>query len=196
MPADRWHTALNAYDLTLDARMKGSPTEWRVANKVWVQQGMTLQPAFLDLLVSRYGAPVAEADFAAFEGALDSAKLQQVMSSITEGGIHLSMPKWTARTHLSLNKALSDMGMPSAFGDADFSGMTGSKGLFLSAVEHEAFIEVDEKGTRAAAATGGAMMASHGPTVNVNKPFLHVVRDRGSGAVLFVGRVLDPSAAG
>ena len=74
--------------------------------------------------------------------------------------------------------------------------MTGSLGLLLSTVEHEAFIEVDEQGTRAAAATGGAMAASHGPTVMVNKPFLYVVRDRGSGAVLFIGRVLDPSIPG
>ncbi len=309
MPADRWHVALNAYDLTLDARTKGSPTQWRVANKVWVQQGTKLQPSFLDLLVSRYGAPAAEANFAtgaeaerkiinawveestkhitelfpkgaidastqlalvnavaldapwefpfdpantragsfttgdgkevsvpmmtyneylpsghgddyqavelpygggalsmvvivpsdlaAFEAKLDTTSLERVVSSIHEGGIHLSMPKWTARTHVNLNKSLSDLGMPTAFGGgADFSGMTGSPGLFLSTVEHEAFIEVDEKGTRAAAATGGAMEASHGPTVVVNKPFLYIVRDRGSGAVLFIGQVLDPSIAG
>jgi serpin B len=310
MPADRWHVGLNAYDLTLDARTKGSPTRWQVANKVWVQQSVKLQPSFLDMLVSRYGAPAAEANFAtdaeaerqvingwvadstnklipelfpdgaidastqlalvnavaldapwefpfdptftrdgtfttadgkevsapmmnygeylpsgsgddyqaaelpygggalsmviivpkdlaAFEATLDTASLLRVMSSIKEGGIHLSMPKWTARTHLNLNKALSDLGMPTAFGGgADFSGMTGSPGLFLSTVEHEAFIEVDEQGTRAAAATGGAMEASHGPTVMVNKPFLYVVRDRGSGAVLFIGRVLDPSIPG
>lgn len=310
MPAERWHVALNAYDLTLDARTKGSPTQWRVANKVWVQQGMKLQASFLDLLVSRYGAPAAEANFAtaaeverkavnawvaestnkhvtelfpegaidattqlalvnavaldapwefpfdpastrigsfttadgkevsvpmmsyneylpsgrrddyqavelpygggalsmvvivpsdlaAFEAALDTASLSRVVSSIQEGGIHLTMPKWTARTRVNLNKALSDLGMPTAFGGgADFSGMTGSRGLFLSTVEHEAFIEVDEKGTRAAAATGGAMAASHGPTVAITKPFLYVVRDRGSGTVLFIGRVLDPSIAG
>jgi serpin B len=310
MPADRWHVALNAYDLTLEARTKGSPTQWRVANKVWVQQGLQLQPSFLDLLMSRYGAPAAEANFAtaaeverkvindwvaestnkliselfpqgaidastrlalvnavaldapwefpfdpantrtgsfttadgkevpvrmmsyneylpsgrgedyeavelpygggalsmvvivpkdlaAFEATLDVASLMRVVSSIKEGGIHLSMPKWTARTHLNLNETLSGLGMPTAFsGGADFSGMTGSPGLFLSTVEHEAFIEVDEKGTRAAAATGGAMAGSHGPTVAVNKPFMYVVRDRGSGAVLFIGRVLDPSIAG
>lgn len=74
-------------------------------------------------------------DLAVFEATLDVASLTRVVSSIQEGGIHLSIPKWTARTHLNLNKALSDLGMPTAFsGGADFSGMTGSPGLFLSTV--------------------------------------------------------------
>ena len=66
-------------------------------------------------------------------------------------------------------------------------------GLWIDRVEHEAFVEVDEEGTRAAAATGGAMADSHGPTVDVNRPYVYVIRDRGAGTILFIGRVTDPS---
>lgn len=64
----------------------------------------------------------------------------------------------------------------------------------VSAIEHEAFIEVDEEGTRAAAATGAAIALSHGPTVEVNRPFLYFIVDKPTRAVLFLGRVLDPTA--
>jgi serpin B len=131
-------------------------------------------------------------DLAAFEQGLDVPRLQQIQASIKPGGIHLSLPRFNARTHLSLVKTLAEMGMPSAFGDADFSGMTRGGGLFLAAVEHEVVVEVDEEGTEAAAASGGAMASSHGPTVTVDRPFLFVIHDEPTGAVLFLGRVTDP----
>jgi len=131
-------------------------------------------------------------DLASFEQRLDVALLEQVDAGIRPGGIHLSLPRFTARTHLSLVEQLAGMGMPSAFGSADFSGMARGQGLFLAAVEHEAVVEVDEEGTEAPAASGGAMAGSHGPTVTVDRPFLFVVRDEPTGAVLFLGRVADP----
>lgn len=135
-------------------------------------------------------------DLAAFEANLTTESLSRVLGSITDGGIHLSLPKWSARTHLTLNDTLTEMGMPTAFGDgADFSGMVDGGGILLDRVEHEAFIEVDEEGTRAAAATGGAMADSHGPTITINQPFLYVIRDRGAGTILFIGRVADPTVA-
>jgi serpin B len=133
-------------------------------------------------------------DLEAFESELTSESLTAVIDAIDDGGIHLSLPRWTARTHVQLNEILSDLGMPTAFSPAaDFSGMVEGGGLWLDQVEHEAVIEVDEEGTRAAAATGGEMAASHGPTVAVDRPYLYVIRDRGSGAILFIGRVLDPT---
>jgi serpin B len=135
-------------------------------------------------------------DLAAFEASLTPESLQTAIDSLTDGGIHLSLPRWTARTHLTLNDILIALGMPTAFtGHADFSGMVDGGGLWIDRVEHEAFIEVDEEGTRAAAATGGVMVASHGPTVEVNRPYLYVIRDRGAGTILFIGRVTDPSLA-
>ena len=132
-------------------------------------------------------------DLAAFESSLDRALLDRVEASIADGGIHLSLPRFTARTHLSLADTLAGLGMPTAFSSqADFSGMSGAPGLMLGAVEHEAVVEVDETGTQAAAASGGAVLGSHGPTVTVDRPFLFVVRDSATGAVLFLGRVSDP----
>ncbi len=137
---------------------------------------------------------IVPADLETFETTLTPESLDAVIDTIGDGGIHLSLPRWTARTHLSLKETLSALGMPMAFGGpADFSGMVEGGGLWLDQVEHEAFVEVDEQGTRAAAATGGEMVVSHGPTVEVNRPYLYVIRDRGSGTILFIGRVTDPT---
>lgn len=132
-------------------------------------------------------------DFETFTSTLTTEKLDGILGSIADGGIHLSLPRWQSRTHLRLNDVLADLGMPTAFGPfADFSKMTEGEHLWLDFVEHEAYIEVDEKGTRAAAATGGVMVGSHGPTIEVNRPFLYVIRDKGAGTILFIGQVTDP----
>ncbi len=137
---------------------------------------------------------IVPTDLEAFEADLSVDALDAVLGSITDGGVHLTMPRWSTRTELTLNDTLADLGMPTAFTpNADFTGMVDGGGLVLDLVQHQAFIEVDEDGTRAAAATGGAMAASHGPTINVDRPFFYVIRDRGSGALLFMGRVLDPT---
>jgi serpin B len=139
---------------------------------------------------------IVPTDLAAFEAGLSTETLRTVLAAIADGGIHLTMPKWSARTHLTLNETQQSLGVVSAFGGtADFSGIVDGGGLWLDQVEHEAFVDVDEQGTRAAAATGGEMAASHGPTVTVDRPFLYVIRDRGAGTILFIGRVADPTIA-
>lgn len=137
---------------------------------------------------------IVPSDLAAFEAELSTASLAEVVDAIDDGGIHLTMPKWSARTHVQLNGTLAELGMSTAFGGAaDFSGMIDDGGLRLDQVEHEAFVEVDEQGTRAAAATGGEMAGSHGPTITVDRPFLYLIRDRGADTILFIGRVIDPT---
>jgi serpin B len=89
--------------------------------------------------------------------------------------------------------------MPVAFsGAADFSGMTGSPDLCISEVLHKAFVSVDEAGTEAAAATAVIMRETAVPAepveMTMNRPFIFLIRDIDTGAILFVGRVLDPSA--
>jgi serpin B len=89
--------------------------------------------------------------------------------------------------------------MPSAFDDAraDFSGITTAEQLVISAVIHQANIDVDEKGTEAAAATAVVMRAGAMPaepvTLRVDRPFIYALRDLPTGAILFLGRVTDPS---
>lgn len=113
----------------------------------------------------------------------------------------LALPKWTARKPLSLNDALQSMGMKQAFesGAADFSGIDGTRELFVSAVVHEGFVDVGEEGTEAAAATAvvvgvrSAMPAPEEPLViKADRPFVWAVVERGSGAILFAGVVADP----
>lgn len=135
-------------------------------------------------------------DLPAFEARLDSDLLATVRDAVTDGGIHLSLPRFELSYHADLIRPLRALGITSAFGpDADFSGVTGASGLFISAIEHETFVAVDEEGTEAAAATGTAMAASHGPTIEVNRPFVFVIQDDEMGAVLLAARVTDPRPA-
>ena len=89
------------------------------------------------------------------------------------------------------------MGMPDAFsGNADFSGMTGDRDLFISDVIHKAFVSVDEAGTEAAAATAVVMQLKGAPMapveVTVDRPFVFLIRDIETGAILFIGRIVNP----
>jgi serine protease inhibitor len=139
-------------------------------------------------------------DFAAFEAGLDADRLQEAISAARPTRVQLSLPRFETRSRLSLKDALRALGMGVAFegGSADFSGMDGSRDLFVGDVIHQSFVLVDETGTEAAAATAVTMRATGLPAaptpMAVDRPFLFVVRDRETGAVLFMGRILDPSA--
>jgi serpin B len=90
------------------------------------------------------------------------------------------------------------MGMPTAFGDgADFSGMDGTRNLYISDVIHKAFVSVDEGGTEAAAATAViiAELSVQVPELEmkIDSPFIYAIRDNETGSILFLGRVMDPS---
>ena len=116
--------------------------------------------------------------------------------------VDLFMPRFGVETRAKLNNVLSALGMPRAFEtDADFSGIHVGDPLYIGTVIHQANIDVDEKGTEAAAATAVGMDTGGGPspikeiTLRLDRPFLFFVRDVETGAVLFMGRVTDPSAA-
>jgi serpin B len=136
--------------------------------------------------------------FADFESSLDAAKLDGIVAGLTNQQVILSMPRFTVETGESLAALLAGLGMNAAFtpGVADFSGMDGSKGLFISDVIHKAFIDVAEKGTEAAAATAVTLSRGALPTglsIFIDHPFLYFLRDQPTGAILFMGRVLDPT---
>lgn len=135
---------------------------------------------------------ILPSDLDTFQAELDVDGLQQIFDAITEQGIHLSLPKFSFKSHTDLDDTLQRLGMTSIYGSADLSGMTTRDDLFLDTVQHEAFIEVDEEGTEAHAATGTAVAGSHGPTITFDRPFFFVIRDRITGAILFLGRVTDP----
>jgi serpin B len=129
-------------------------------------------------------------DFKAFEAALSPARLSEIISAIRDGGIHLSFPRFTFSFHASLVESFKALGAPSLFDGADLSGI--GDGLKVAAIEHEAYIQVDEEGTKAAAATGVAIADSHGPTIDFDRPFFFFIIDRPTRSLLFLGRVLDP----
>ena len=115
----------------------------------------------------------------------------------------LTLPRFNMTQQFELNSALAKMGMPQAFSNAaDFSGMTGKPGFTISAAIHKAYIDVNEKGTEAAAATSTVMRATAMrrevpiPPIEfrADHPFLFLIRDTRSGSILFMGRVADPAA--
>ena len=132
------------------------------------------------------------------QAALSAGLLDQVRASLTAGEVDLSLPKFQIRTQAGLSEALQGLGMTDAFDPnaADFSGISTADQLYVSDVIHEAFIAVDEDGTEAAAATAVIIGTTSAPVsmieLNVDHPFLFFLQDRATGAVLFVGRVMNP----
>jgi len=112
----------------------------------------------------------------------------------------VTLPRFTMTQQFELSRTLAAMGMPQAFNSAaDFSGMDGTRDFSISAAIHKAFIDVNETGTEAAAATSiimraTAMRVEPPPIVfNANHPFLFLILDTRSGSILFFGRVVDPT---
>jgi serpin B len=134
--------------------------------------------------------------FPAFEAALTVDGLSSIIKSLAPSTDGLLLPKFQFTLAVSLRDTLSALGMPAAFvaDIADFSGIDGAHDLFIRDVVHKTFIAVTEEGTEAAAATGVVLATkSAGPLLAVDRPFLFVVRDRPTGALLFLGHVVDPS---
>lgn len=133
-----------------------------------------------------------------FEDKLDYKKAKQIIESLKiYDRVNLTMPKFEFDSNFSLSRVLSSLGMSDAFtSNADFSGMTGNKGLFIDNVVHKAFISVNETRTVAAAATGVIMVGSPPPTsqpvtVTVDRPFIFLIRDIPTGTILFMGRIVN-----
>ena len=113
----------------------------------------------------------------------------------------LELPKFKLEYKKMLNSALADMGMGIAFGrEADFTGINKKGNLLISEVLHKTFVEVNEEGTEAAAVTsvGVALTSVDGPkpgfVMSVNRPFFFVIREKSSGTILFMGKIINPEA--
>ncbi len=115
--------------------------------------------------------------------------------------MELFLPRFKLESSFELNGPLEKMGMPDAFSaKADFSGMDGSRLLYISAVFHKAWGDINEEGTEAAAATVVGMRAmsvvvqpAPPPVFRADHPFLFLIRDMRSGSLLFLGRLVDPA---
>jgi serine protease inhibitor len=137
----------------------------------------------------------------ALEQSLTGSNLQQWLGKLASvPKVIVTMPKFKMTQQFELGSTLSAMGMPEAFsGSADFSGMTGHRDFAISEVIHKAYVDVNEEGTEAAAATAVtmralAMRAPEGPppVFRADHPFVFMIRDNRSASILFMGRMADP----
>ena len=129
------------------------------------------------------------------EKSLSVETLSTWTSGLREQTVEVLLPKFKMTSGFRLEKVLGSMGMPLAFsGGADFSGMTGKRDLFISAVIHKAFVDVNEEGTEAAAATAVVLRAPAppNPIFCADHPFLFLIRDNRTGSILFLGRMTNP----
>jgi len=137
--------------------------------------------------------------FDTFEKGLSAAQWETIRASLKSTQVELSLPKFQFTSEFKLNDPLNKLGMTSAFqpGQADLSGMDGTRELFISQALHKAFIKLDEQGTEAAAATaivvGVTSMPAETVSVKVDRPFLFLIQDKPTGEILFLGRVLNPA---
>lgn len=141
-------------------------------------------------------------DLSSLEASLDDDMLRKLAGRLTIRPVDLWLPRFKIDADLSLSEILSSLGARSAFSaaSADLSGITGERSLFVSDAMHRAVIEVDEKGTEAAAATAiGVMLTSvvdvpqTEPVIfHADRPFFFVLREESSGVPLFMGRLVEP----
>lgn len=133
----------------------------------------------------------------AFEASLTPARLTSIVQGLSSHIVTLTLPRFKIDSSFSLGDQLAKLGMPIAFTEgADFSGVDGKGGLFISSVVHKAFVDVSETGTEAAAATGvvsGVTSAPPAAEIHLDHPYLFLIRDNETQTILFLGRVENPA---
>jgi serpin B len=137
---------------------------------------------------------------AALERRLDDASVKRWLGGLRKEKVNVFLPRFTFASEFSLSKILAEMGMTAAFDPerADFSGMSTQERLFISEVLHKAFVDVNEEGTEAAAATAvavgikSAMRPGEPAVFRADHPFLFLILDHRSKSILFIGRVVNP----
>ncbi len=141
-------------------------------------------------------------DLEATEESLRVKKLSEWKKLLKREEVEVALPKFKFEKACSMKDTLEEMGMPTAFigGKADFSGITGNKDLNIDKVIHKAFVEVNEEGTEAAAATAVMMTMGFLPGTSSIKifkadhPFIFIIQEKETGNILFIGRVSNPTS--
>ncbi len=144
--------------------------------------------------------PKSKDGIAKVESSLTPNSLDALVKSLTPTKVDVALPRFSTTKSFELSGTLSAMGMPLPFtGAADFTGITKKGGLHISKVIHKAFVDVNEEGTEAAAATAvvmareGAVIAKPPVPFKADHPFMFLIRDNKTGTILFMGRIVDPS---
>ena len=143
--------------------------------------------------------PAERTGIKSLEEGLNNDNLTKWLAALKRREVDVYIPRFTMSSEFVLNKALMSLGLTDAFkrDRADFSGMSDDEEeLYISVVVHKAFVDVNEEGTEAAAATGVVMkLTSAGqpnPVFRADHPFIFFIRDIPTGSILFMGRVMDP----
>ena len=139
---------------------------------------------------------------AELEKTLTASRVTDWLTQLAVQEVDVTLPRFKVTAEFQLKDALTALGMPLAFspGKADFSGIATGEPLSLSAVVHKAYVDVNEKGTEAAAATAAMVVATSlrtrepRPVFRADHPFFFVIRDNGTGSLLFAGRLVNPQA--
>ncbi|MBW3013092.1 serpin family protein [Candidatus Woesearchaeota archaeon] len=138
-------------------------------------------------------------DLKAIDDSLTPEKISSIRKMLHEQQINIYIPKFKFETKYMMKEDLEQMGMPTAFSMyADFSGMTGDDSLYIAQVIHQAFVEVNEEGTEAAAATAVIMelkAAMIEREFRADHPFIFIIQQKDTGNILFMGRVNKPAEA-
>lgn len=141
----------------------------------------------------------AEGQFEAFEKTLNAERVQDILQKIEYSQVALTLPRFRVEYNFQLAGILKALGVRTAFtpNEADFSGIDGTRYLYIDDIFHKTFVSVNEEGTEAAAATGVVIRVTAvlqpRVQVTVDRPFIFFIRDLQTGTVLFVGRVLNPA---
>lgn len=142
--------------------------------------------------------PKRKDGLAELEQSLTTEKLADTVAQLKDAEVAVALPKFKLTARMDLQPALSDLGMPIAFTEqADFSGMNGRRDLAITKVVHQAYVDVDESGTEAAAATAvvisrTSIQPTPPITFRADHPFVFAIRDVRTGSLLFVGRLANP----
>ncbi len=136
-------------------------------------------------------------DLETIEKELTVEKFEEWKKFLSETRIEVYLPKFTFTTRYVLTTNLSQLGMPNAFSPhCDFSGIDGTKNLYIRSVVHQAYVDVNEEGTEAAGATGVVVgITSVGPRIPVfraDHPFIFLIQEKNTGNILFIGKVVEP----
>lgn len=182
----------------ITAPMMHLTDSFRVATKPGVKVlELRYEGSSLAMLIA---LPDDPAGLAKLEGSLSPDTLEGWKSALATARVNVTLPRFTFRSGGTMNSALQELGMKTAFTErADFGGIadTGSERLYVSQVVHQTYIAVDELGTEAAAATGVTMRTTSiitGPVVEfkADHPFLFFIHDTKHGGLLFAGRLATP----
>jgi serpin B len=194
------HTRERDFNVTakkkVKAKMMSRRGDFRLAEDVDTQAlEMTYKGGRISMLVL---LPKKKNEISKLEKTLTADKLSGLIAKLRKTTVQVTFPKFKIETGYNLVPPFIKLGMKDAFDKrADFSGMDGTKNLYISAILHKAFVEVDEKGTEAAAATAVVMRLRSRPQYhrfNADHPFLFLIRDNVTGSILFMGRMVNPNS--